>query len=206
MRRTAHIVSERAYRTIKRDVVEGRFRPGERIDAAQLANGLASSITPVRAALHRLTGERLVDIRPMDGFYRAGLTEAGLRDLYAWNDHVLGLALDLGSPTDVQFSPDAAISDHLSRSPSPNDIAAVFAAIGGRSGSAQCAHAIAALNDQLHIARTVEPLVLMGPGDEWNAMLSATEPRAFKVHMHRYHRQRFRLASLIIQRLAEAGL
>ena len=87
--------SERIYATVKQELLDGRYRPGERIDAALLAARHGVSITPIRSALHRLVGERLVETRPSEGFFSIALTEVRLRDLYAWNGNVILLAMRL---------------------------------------------------------------------------------------------------------------
>lgn len=51
----------RVYAAIKQQLLEGAFRPGERIEPAILSDELGASVTPVRDALHRLAGERLVE-------------------------------------------------------------------------------------------------------------------------------------------------
>ncbi|MGH1557293.1 GntR family transcriptional regulator [Caulobacter segnis] len=52
----------------KTQLLDGVYQPGERLDAAVLAERYFWSITPVRAALHRLAGERLVEARSNEGF------------------------------------------------------------------------------------------------------------------------------------------
>jgi len=47
-------ISDQAYDAIKTQLLDGAYRPGERLDAAVLAERYFWSITPVRAALHRL--------------------------------------------------------------------------------------------------------------------------------------------------------
>ena len=51
---------ERVYNEIKRMLAEGELLPGTPIEPALIGKEIASSITPMRDALHRLTGERLV--------------------------------------------------------------------------------------------------------------------------------------------------
>ena len=127
MKRGPDPTSERIYRVVKQQVLDGVFRPGERIEAAQLADLHNASITPVRAALHRLVGEQLVDARPSEGFHAPQVSEPSLRDLYDWNGQVLQIALQLSSPQSTR--PDATaipigegqddgrqVRDHLSPS------------------------------------------------------------------------------------------
>lgn len=59
---------ERVYAAIRQRLREGFYRPGDRLEPAALSDGLNASVTPVRDALHRLTGERLDEARPMKAF------------------------------------------------------------------------------------------------------------------------------------------
>ena len=84
---------ERVYAAIKRQLREGVFRPGDRLEPAVLSEQLNASVTPVRDALHRPTGERLVEAPRHEGFRVPMLTETMLRHLYAWHRDLLLLAL-----------------------------------------------------------------------------------------------------------------
>jgi len=52
---------DRVYAAIRKRLRDGLYRPGERLEPALLSDELNASVTPVRDALHRLTGERLVE-------------------------------------------------------------------------------------------------------------------------------------------------
>ena len=58
--------SERVYGALRERILANVFAPGARLDPAVLASELASSVTPVRDALHLLAGEQLVEVRPGD--------------------------------------------------------------------------------------------------------------------------------------------
>src|SRR3546814_17038900 len=60
----------------------GAWSAGVRIEAARLADEIGVSITPVRDALNRLAGERLVDFIAGEGFRVPLYSEAELRDLF----------------------------------------------------------------------------------------------------------------------------
>ena len=72
---------ERVYRVLKAQVMHGEFAPGERLDPSVLARDLGASPTPVRDALHRLSGERLVDSWHQEGLRQPIVGEGDLRDL-----------------------------------------------------------------------------------------------------------------------------
>ena len=90
-------VAERVYGAVKRRIMSGVIRHGERIDMATLAQELDSSATPVRDALHLLVGERLIETRAGDGFQVPQLDAPALNDLYQWNMDVLLQLLRGGS-------------------------------------------------------------------------------------------------------------
>jgi DNA-binding GntR family transcriptional regulator len=58
---------ERAYRSIRHDVLSGRFQPGNSLPEERFAAELGLSRTPVREALRRLGAEGLVEILPNRG-------------------------------------------------------------------------------------------------------------------------------------------
>lgn len=63
---------------IENAVVEGRYRPGERLDPAQLEIEFGCSRTPIREAMQALERSGLVRIRPKQGTY---VTELGVTEL-----------------------------------------------------------------------------------------------------------------------------
>lgn len=75
---------------IRSDVLAGRYLPGGRLEPHAIAREIGVSITPVREALQRLTGEGLIESGPDDGF-RLGLPLE--RDLTAQLDWARDLAL-----------------------------------------------------------------------------------------------------------------
>ena len=84
---------ERVYLDLKERIVGGAYPPGTRLDPFHLAKRLAASPTPVREALHRLSGERIVDSWHQEGFRQPMFAEADLGDLYQWAGALVGLAL-----------------------------------------------------------------------------------------------------------------
>jgi len=72
---------------------KGAFRPGERLEPAAFSDKLSASVTPIRDALHRLTGERLVETPRHEGFRVPLVTETMLRHLYTWHLDLLLLAI-----------------------------------------------------------------------------------------------------------------
>src|SRR3546814_6150334 len=84
----AGLTSERVYEGLRQRILDREFRPGDRLDPSALAEVLNSSVTPVRDALHNLTGAGLVETRTSEGFNLPQIDEPGLQDLYAWNAEI----------------------------------------------------------------------------------------------------------------------
>lgn len=89
---------ERVYLDLKARILSGAYPPGMRLEPVHLAKSLASSATPVRDALYRLSGERIIESWHQEGFRQPLLNEADLVDLYGWAGALLSLALKGRSP------------------------------------------------------------------------------------------------------------
>jgi DNA-binding GntR family transcriptional regulator len=74
--------AERAYRAIRKELVEFKLRPQERINEVRLAKTLELSRTPIREALNRLASEGFVVLTPNRGFFFRGLDIDDLIDLF----------------------------------------------------------------------------------------------------------------------------
>ena len=68
------------YEQIYRRIIEGVYRPGERLIEQRIAEELAVSRTPVREALVRLRDERLVAIVPQLGTFVTLISNEGVED------------------------------------------------------------------------------------------------------------------------------
>ena len=88
----AHVL-EPTCTKLKQMLVEGVWPPGEKLEALRLADELGVSMTPVRDCLNRLVGERLVDMKPGEGYRVPRISEKALRDMLAVNAALLELAL-----------------------------------------------------------------------------------------------------------------
>ncbi len=188
---------ERVYFALKDQLGAGRFPPGAHLDPAALSEELNASVTPVRDALHRLAGERLVSTPRGDGFRVPLLTETGLRDLYGWNGRLLSLALrpSLGTRTEKEPAADRHL---LARTE------ALFLAIAASSGSGELHAAISSLNDRLRPVRTAEGKFLSGLGGEMHALEKAYGSSDFpqlRTQIARYHRRRDKAAPEILATL-----
>lgn len=179
--------AERVYTATKRLVLSGRIHPGERIDPALVAGEVLSSVTPVRDALHRLVGERLVETRPAEGFHLPLVTEAGMRDLLRWHGELLRLALRRSPGADIASPAPAEDTDRLDATQ------CLFAAIAARGADANLIHAVAAANDRLRTSRHAEGGILADLDEELAALEKATiqgDDRGLRRNLGQYYRRR----------------
>ncbi|PKP92522.1 MAG: hypothetical protein CVT77_08675 [Alphaproteobacteria bacterium HGW-Alphaproteobacteria-16] len=197
--------TERVQEALKARIMGRDFRPGDRLDPAVLAAPLASSVTPVRDALHVLTGEGLVETRTGGGFHVPALDEPGLKDLYAWSAELLALVLRAWPrPHPAIVMARSAQDDR----PIAERVAAAFLAIARRSPNSEHARAIDRLNARLHAARTVEPLVLDNVDEELAAVAAAAaagERGLLRRLNTAYHRRRHRAAADIVRAVYRAA-
>ncbi|WP_354004965.1 GntR family transcriptional regulator [Ramlibacter albus] len=75
--------ADKAYETLKHRVVGGRYAPGEQLKEEPLARELATSRTPVRAALKRLVDDGLATAEPGRGVRVAAWTESDIEETFA---------------------------------------------------------------------------------------------------------------------------
>jgi DNA-binding GntR family transcriptional regulator len=191
--------SERVYGALKRRLLAGEFRPGDRLDPALLSDTLSSSVTPVRDVLNILRGEGLVETRTGEGFFRPQITAPDLQDMYAWEDQVLTLAVrHWRTAPDVMSRPlDATIAERT---------ATLFQAIADWSPNAEHGRCIAGVNDRLYAVREVEALILDATVEELGAMeLALQDHRELGRLISAYHRRRQRAASDIVRAIYRSG-
>lgn len=191
--------SERIYETVKRRILTGRYRPGERIEVAALAEALDSSVTPVRDALHLLVGERLVETRTGDGFHLRQIDVPGLVDLYEWNRQVLLQSLR-SSRVGADPLPQDSESDDAGTM-----TGRVFARIGMRSGNIEHVREVQSISDRLHAVRNAESAILRDWREELAALrheLEREDAPAVRRLIGAYHRRRGRIASELVRALS----
>jgi len=71
----------RAYKELRRSIIMGHRRPGERLNLDELTKTYNTSVTPLRDALQMLAQEGLVTIKPRSGYFVSKLTLKELREL-----------------------------------------------------------------------------------------------------------------------------
>lgn len=80
------------YRELRRTIIMGHRKAGERLDIEHLCHQYDTSITPVRDALQMLSQEGLITIRPRSGYFVTRITLKELRDMLEMRE-ILELAV-----------------------------------------------------------------------------------------------------------------
>jgi len=194
---------ERVYNELKRQLAEGLLPPGTPIEPAQLTDSLAASITPIRDALHRLTGERLVEAPHHNGFIVPRPTEAALRDLYAWNAQILGLAARRLRSAEAVRVPGPFLPEEIATA-----TAALFTEIARISGSQEHVRAVEHLNDRLAPFRRMEAHLFDDGIRVHDAILTylvAGDRARLTTLLDRYHRSRVRRVPELLHAAADAN-
>lgn len=73
--------AEMVYARLKESIVGGRFAPGHKLKIAELRTEFGVGAAPLREALARLIGERIVEQHSNRGFYVRTISAADARDL-----------------------------------------------------------------------------------------------------------------------------
>lgn len=190
---------ERVFAAIRERLCSGHYKPGARLEPAALSDELNASVTPVRDALHRLTGERLVEAPRHEGFRVPMMTEATLRHLYGWHRDLLTLSLMSRKPFPANHfaAPDM---DGIGRS------SALFSALVQRTGNPEHLAALRGVTARLGSVQRLESLLLDELEDEANGIIAALrsgDRRAIRRTLAQYHRRRERIVPDLVERLLD---
>lgn len=191
---------DRVYAALKEQLLGGVWAPGAHLEPAVLGEDLGASVTPVRDALHRLVGERLVEAQRHDGFRVPTMTEGQLRALYAWNGELLAWALRRQpAPRDIAgFTPEIQ-----------PDTAPLFLALARATGDPELERAIVASGERLSAFRAAEIAVLPDVEQETNRLahsLGDTDRRQARRELTAYHKRRIRAVPQIVAARGQPGL
>lgn len=194
---------ERVYAAIKQHLREGVFRPGDRLEPAVLSEELNASVTPVRDALHRLTGERLVEAPRHEGFRAPLVTETMLRHLYAWHRDLLLLATARRhwGPVSVGQDEDSSRLTPLGLLHRQN---AFFLKLVEAGGNPEHLFALRTLMERMEPFQRFEDELLDAVQEETEtivAAISAGDRPALRKSLVAYHRRRARLIPELVGRL-----
>jgi DNA-binding GntR family transcriptional regulator len=194
---------ERVYAAIKQHLREGVFRPGDRLEPAVLSEELNASVTPVRDALHRLTGERLVEAPRHEGFRAPLVTETTLRHLYAWHRDLLLLAT-----ARRHWGPVSVGQDEDSSRLTPPGLLhrqnAFFLKLVEAGGNPEHLFALRTLMERMEPFQRFEDELLDAVQEETDTIvgaISAGDRAALRKSLVAYHRRRARLIPELVGRL-----
>lgn len=188
-------IFDRVYAGLKQLLLAGRWAPGTHLEPGALADDLSASITPVRDALHRLLGERLIEAPRHDGFWVPQISEAQLRELYDWNGELLSLSLRRrGTPWPGGDMPSQAF----------DEAAALFEVIAQAAQNPEIENAVASTNDRLAPFRTAEARVFDDTAGELASLalgFRESDAAGLRRALAVYHRRRQRAAPMILAEL-----
>jgi len=85
-------LSEQIYKNLRLSLMEGEYRPGERLTISAVAEQYGTSITPVREAIFRLASERALEVKAATSVIVPNLTSRDLREIVAIRRDLEGLA------------------------------------------------------------------------------------------------------------------
>lgn len=94
----ASTAEEEAYLHLQQALRRGRYKPGDRLIAEEIATEIGMSRMPVREAFRRLASDGLVTLRPNRGCVVAGLTLEELQETFEIRSVLEGLAVRLAMP------------------------------------------------------------------------------------------------------------
>lgn len=91
-------LKEKSYETIKQNIIDLIYKPGEYLEEKKLSNSLGVSRTPMREALSRLEEEGWVKIYPRKGIYVTEINEELINNVFEArkNLEVSALKLSVG--------------------------------------------------------------------------------------------------------------
>lgn len=196
---------ERVYAAIKQRLRDGVYRPGDRLEPAVLSDELNASVTPVRDALHRLTGERLVEAPRHEGFRVPMMTETLLRHLYSWHLDLVMLAVMKHRAS--EHTEQIGMANDLSDMPVHERQNAIFLALLRSSGNPEHLAALETLSHRLEPVQRLEQMFLDEVEVESSEIfhaLQADDRKALRHHLVRYHRRRERIVPQLLEHLLQS--
>ena len=192
---------ERVYAALRHRLRDGSLRPGARLEPASLSDDLNASVTPVRDALHRLTGERLVEAPRHEGFRVPMLSETMLRHLFAWHRDLIWLSLSSRQRRDHSAATVSSLSAEL-EGDRPNN--AFLFALTQSISNPEHLFALENLAERLHPIERLEHFVLDAIEQEQSEIVDAIgqrDQRRLRSALDRYYRRRERIVPQLLELL-----
>jgi|GEM_PF-429958 len=195
--------SEQVYLLIKRELLSGQFRPGDRVDSASLRPIVGTSHIPVREVLQRLCGEGLIDSFRGEGFFIPYVTEVSLAGQFEFLHTLLRFCARKGMP------PDPILLNHIDFEalrilPKADRTARLFQAVAIASRNIGAERAVRQANDGLHVVRTLTRDLIPNRFREFDQLIEtwrAGELPAFEAALAAYFERRLALVPQFVRRL-----
>jgi DNA-binding GntR family transcriptional regulator len=89
------LLSKKVYRILKKEIIKGSFKPGNKILEFQIAQQMGISRTPVREAIRLLAAEGFVTLSPNQGVVVRMVSAENIRDVLQIHSVLEGLAARL---------------------------------------------------------------------------------------------------------------
>jgi DNA-binding GntR family transcriptional regulator len=148
---------DRIYQELRRSIVLGKLKPGEKLNLDQLAEDYQTSVTPVREALQMLTQEELVSSKAHSGYFITRMTLKELKDLFKLREILELAAVELAAPiiTDIQLEELESVHPEISDQEDQNYERAVIEnrkfhyLIALASGNQELADLVGRIHDKL---------------------------------------------------------
>jgi GntR family transcriptional regulator, rspAB operon transcriptional repressor len=88
----------KVYRELRRSIIMGHRKPGERLSLDELTKSYGTGITPLRDALQMLSQEGLVTIKPRSGYFVRRITLKELAELFEVREILELAAVERAAP------------------------------------------------------------------------------------------------------------
>lgn len=110
-------LSSQLYEDLRQGLMDGHFKPGQRLTIAALAERYGTSITPVREAIFRLASERALELRAATSIVVPKLTPQDLREIVSIRVELEGIAAHRAAEivTPQQLEGFEALNDSFTR-------------------------------------------------------------------------------------------
>lgn len=170
----------RVYAELRRRIMEGDLRPGDRLDPTKLGKEMLASMTPIRDALHQLKGEGLVESWKHEGFWIADLGETAIRDRFLWCRDIARLCLLAAKTRFASVAPSTAGASY------PEAVTELLLRIAGLSLNQEHGRAMASLCDRTNLIRTLEPRFLEAPARDLRRIEDHVDARGWDESLSAY--------------------
>lgn len=189
-------LNETVYSGIKSELLAGTFWPGERLESRAFEARFDTSSTPIRMALSRLAGERLLDITALDGFHVPHVSESWLYDIYIANREALLICLRLAHKATSELTMEV-----FQTAGTVEATETLFNDVASTTGNVELISWIAGLNERLRTVRLIEGSALPDRQEELASLAGLwmrRDERPFARGVQLYHERRIdRLRDLV---------